>query len=259
MQAFLKADSLKSVAVGSPEYFDIQKKLIRSRPLLSACYDDWYRRLASDAHSVEADGLLVELGSGGSLLNEVLPEVITSDVVDGVADQVIDARRLPFDDGSVKALFLTHVLHHIPDVRAFIKEARRVLVPGGVISMIEVAHTPLAKLVFRHFHPEPYEDQAREWEFNQADSMMDSNQALSWIMLFRDRALFGSEFPEFTLDPPAFTPWLSYLLSGGVSKQSLVPDALANLILKLEPNLHFLSPLSALHWHLCLRKSKKSV
>lgn len=255
MQSFLKADSLQSVAVGSPEYFEIQKNLIRKRVLLKACYDDWYRRLCADVASVPGDGLLVELGSGGSLLEEVLPDVITSDVVEGVADRVIDARQLPFENNSVKALLLTHVFHHIPDIRAFLREARRVLVPGGVISMIEVAHTPLAKFIFRHFHPEPYEDGVKDWEFSQTDSMMDSNQALSWILLSRDRSLFEKEFPEFNIEKPAFTPWLSYLLSGGVSKKSLVPDALAKLILGIEKPLNVLSPWCALHWHICLRKS----
>ena len=120
--------------------------------------------------------------------------------------------------------------------------------------MIEVAHTTMAKFIFRNFHPEPYDEKAPAWEFNQADSMMDSNQALSWIMLYRDRDIFEREFPEFLLDPPAFTPWLSYLLSGGVSKTSIVPDSLAELVFAVEKPLDFLSPFCALHWHLCLRK-----
>jgi SAM-dependent methyltransferase len=254
MRNSLKDTSLKNIPVGSPEYFSIQKQLIRDRPLLKRCYDDWYARLRSDAESVSGNGCLVELGSGGSLLDDVLPDVITSDVVEGVADRVIDARHLPFDDDSIKALFLTHVFHHIPDVRAFLSEAARTLVPGGVISMIEVAHTPLAKFVFGNFHPEPYEDKAMTWEFNQADSMMDSNQALSWIVFFRDRKRFSEEFPGFDIEVSAFTPWLSYLLSGGVSKKQLVPRCLSGLVFALEKPLAFLSPFCALHWHIRLRK-----
>jgi len=254
MRKLLKAAPLKDLPVGSTEYFSVQKRLIRERPLLKHCYDDWYRRLRTDVESVGGDGLLVELGSGGSLLDEILPDVITSDVVEGVADKVIDARQLPFDNGSVRALLLTHVFHHIPDIRAFLREASRVLVPGGVISMIEVAHTPLARFIFRNFHPEPYEDDVMDWEFNQADSMMDSNQALSWILLSRDRPRFESEFPEFTIHRPAYTPWFSYLLSGGVSKAGLVPDSFAKCVIVMEKSLNFLSPLCALHWHLCLRK-----
>lgn len=254
MRNSLKETSLKSIPVGSPEYFAIQKQLIRERPLLKRCYDDWYARLRGDAESVSGDGFLVELGSGGSLLKEVLPDVITSDVVPGVADRVIDARSLPFGDDTVKALFLTHVFHHIPDVGTFLDEASRTLIPGGVVSMIEVAHTPLAKFVFGKFHPEPYEDKAGPWEFDQADSMMDSNQALSWIVFIRDRERFSRDYPDLELEICAFTAWFSYLLSGGVSKKQLVPRRLTGLVFALEKPLSFLSPLCALHWHIRLRK-----
>lgn len=254
MSNVLKASPLKGIEVGSPQYFDIQKQLIRSRPLLKHCYDDWYRRLKADSQSVTTNGLFVELGSGGSLLNEVIPDLITSDVVEGVADQVIDARQLPFEDQSVNALFLTHVFHHIPNIRAFLNEARRVLVPGGVISMIEVAHTPLAKFIFKKFHPEPYDDKTPHWEFNQNDSMMDSNQAMSWNVFFRDRQIFEQEFPDLVLGKSSYTPWLSYLLSGGVTKASPLPNFLAPCVELLEKPLKLLSPICALHWHLCIRK-----
>jgi len=143
--------------------------------------------LLADVRSVPAQGAVVELGSGGSYLKELEPTVITSDVSAGIAEQVIDARSLPFADQSIRALLLTHVFHHIPDVDAFFREAQRTLVPGGVISMIEVAHTPFAKFFFRNFHHEPYDDTRGDWRFEQGDSMMDSNQALSWIVFVRDR------------------------------------------------------------------------
>ena len=128
-------------------------------------------------------GVLLELGSGAHVTESLEPSVITSDVVDGVADQVVDGRlSLPFPENSVQALFLTHVLHHIPDVDAFFKEAERTLVPGGVISMIEVAQYAISRFFFRNFHPEPYRDDLLEWPFAQTILMMDSNQALSWMI-----------------------------------------------------------------------------
>ena len=91
-------------------------------------------------------------------------------------------KNLPFPDSSVRAIFLTHVFHHIPDVGLFFEEASRVLVPGGVISMVDETHTPFAKFFFSKVHPEPYDDQAPGWTFTQSDSMLDSNQALTWIV-----------------------------------------------------------------------------
>ncbi len=44
-----------------------------------------------------------------------------------------DALRLPFADGSFEAVGFSSVLHHIPDFSPALEEARRVLVPGGIV------------------------------------------------------------------------------------------------------------------------------
>src|SRR5580765_6056702 len=255
MLGWLKETSLQGLTVGSCEFFARQKALIFARPLLKRCYDDWYARLLADIRSVPNRGHIVELGSGGSYLKELEPATITSDVVEGVADQVIDARQLPFPDNSVQALVLTHVLHHIPDLEAFFREARRVLVPGGVITMIEVAHTPFARFFFKNFHHEPYLDDRREWAFGQQDSMMDSNQALSWMVFVRDRQQFEAKFPTLRVEHTAFTPWFTYLISGGVTMRDIIPHFLTGLLFGMEWLLTPLRPLFALHWHLRLRKA----
>ena len=255
MLAWLKEPSLQGLAVGSPKFFATQKALIFQRPLLKGCYDDWYARLREDIDSVSHPGLLVELGSGGSYLKDLVPAVITSDVVEGVAEQVIDARQMPFANQSVQALLLTHVFHHIPDLEAFFREAQRVLVPGGVISMIEVAHTPFARFFFKNFHPEPYLDERRDWSFGQQDSMLDSNQALSWMVFVRDRKLFESKFPSLKIECAAFTPWFTYLISGGVTMRDLIPRFLTRPLFVVEWLLTPTRPLFALHWHIRLRKA----
>ena len=180
--------------------------------------------------------------------------MITSDLVEGVADRVIDGRELPFSDASLRALFLTHVFHHIPDVERFLREAERVLVPGGVIAMIDVPHTPFARFFFRRFHPEPYDDRATSWAFDQSDAMLDSNQALTWIVFFRDRERFARLFPDLHVDAPRFLPWLSYLVSGGVTKRNLVPGFLVPVFRALDRLLRPLDRWLALHWHLTVRK-----
>jgi SAM-dependent methyltransferase len=44
-----------------------------------------------------------------------------------------DATRLPFRDACVDAVLEVHVLHLVPDWRRALAEARRVLVPGGMV------------------------------------------------------------------------------------------------------------------------------
>jgi SAM-dependent methyltransferase len=257
MLNWLKEPSLEGLAPGSLEFFAAQKALILGRPLLKRNYDDWYRRLLEDARSVPANGVILELGSGASYLKQLEPAIVTSDVVPNVADQVIDARTLPFADESLRALLLTHVFHHIPDVDAFFKEAQRALVPGGVISMIEVAHTPFARLFFRHFHHEPYADACLEWSFAQRDSMMDSNQALAWMVFARDRCRFDRQYPALLIEKIAFMPWLTYFVSGGVTARYLIPKFMNGLLVGTERLLRPLEPLFSLHWHICVRKKAK--
>ncbi len=254
MLSFLKERSLDGLKPGSPEFFAVQKSLILNRPLLKRCYDDWYRRLLEDVRSAPAKGAILELGSGGSYLKDLEPGIITSDVVSDVADKVIDARELPFGDASLRALLLTHVFHHIPDVSAFFKEAERTLIPGGVISMIEVAHSPFARFFFKNFHHEPYEDHRREWAFSQSDSMMDSNQALSWMVLQRDRSQFDAAFPSLVLEKFETMPWFTYLASGGVTAKYMIPKFMNPLFIGADWILRPVEPLFSLHCHIRIRK-----
>ncbi len=254
MLAWLKEPLLEGLEPGTPAYFAAQKSLLLNRPLIKRCYDDWYERLLRDTRSAPARGAILELGSGGSYLKDLEPSIITSDVVEHIADRVIDARRLPFGNESVRAILLTHTLHHIPDVDAFFAEAQRVLIPGGVIAMIEITHTPFARFFFTHCHREPYRDDCREWSFAQADSMLDSNQALAWIVFVRDRSRFEQRYPTLKLETLAPLPWFTYFVSGGVTARYLVPNFMNGLLVGLERLLEPFASLFALHWHICVRK-----
>jgi SAM-dependent methyltransferase len=189
MNGVLQHPNLKNFAMGSPEWFAAQRAMIDSKPAVKRCYDLWYRMLLEDADSVPPEYRAypaVEIGSGLSYLRELRPDIIASDITPGNVDLALDGRSLPFRDGSIRALLLTHVFHHIPDVASFLREAERVLVPGGVISMVDETHTPFARFFFSVFHPEPYNDRADEWSFPAGHTMLDSNQALSWMVFFRD-------------------------------------------------------------------------
>jgi SAM-dependent methyltransferase len=247
---------LKGLVMGSQEWFEAQQAMIVSKPLIRRCYDLWYRELLRDADSVPASGgAIVELGSGLSYIKRYRPEVITSDIEPGLADLAADGRRLPFRDGSVRALLLTHVFHHIPDVSLFFAEARRVLVPGGVIGMVEVTHTPFARWFFSTVHPEPYNARAARWDFPEGHTMLDSNQALSWIVFERDRARFEERFPDLRVEGSQYLPWFSYLLSGGVNLRTFIPPKLAWAAAAADRLLRPLDALFAIHWHYRIRKA----
>jgi len=254
---FFSHPLLAEIEVGSSEFFAAQREMIERKPSIKRCYNLWYDKLIRDAETVadnQREAPAVELGSGSSYVRTRYPNIITSDIEKGDVDVVFDGRSLPFADESVKALLLIHVFHHIPDVEAFLREAVRVLVPGGVVSMVDETHTPFARLFFSKFHPERYDDKTSSWSFPVGHSMFDSNQALAWVVLFRDRDRFRTLFSDLDFEQFSYLPWFSYLLSGGVNLRSLIPSFLENFMADLDRWLQPLDRVFAIHWHLTLRK-----
>jgi SAM-dependent methyltransferase len=167
---------------------------------------------------------VLELGSGPGFLQKYIPGLITSDVMPlpGV-QRVVDARRLDFEPASLRGVVMTNVLHHIPDVRQFFREAARCVRPGGVVAMVEPWLSAWSRLVYTRLHHEAFEPDAASWEFPAQGPLSDANGALPWIVFHRDRDRFARECPAWSVR--SITPCLPfrYLLSGGVSMRSLVP------------------------------------
>ena len=84
---------------------------------------------------------------------ESRPDVISADILSfpGI-DVVADAHRLPFRNGSLPAWCMLDVLHHLERPIEFLKEASRVLKPGGRLAMIEPAMTTVARAFYDRFH-----------------------------------------------------------------------------------------------------------
>jgi SAM-dependent methyltransferase len=136
---------------------------------------------------------------------------------------VIDARALPFEDASLRAIVMTNVFHHIPEVELFVSEAQRVLKPGGRIVMVEPWNTKWSRLVHEKWHNEPMLPDADTWGFPETGPLSGANAALPWIVTERDRNRLETEWPRLRVSERSPFMALRYLASGGVSLRSLQP------------------------------------
>ena len=211
---------------------DISRAIMSDDYLRAVFHDAYARLIRLIPDGVEGD--VVEVGSGPGIVKTWFPDVMTVDIVERYGpDIVADARCLPIRSESVRGIIMKDALHHIPDVEAFLDEVERCLVPGGVLVLSEPYWGPLASIVYRWLHPEPFDPQAKSWSFDSSDAW-DSNQALPWIVFVRDRDRLRSRFPRLSTTGVGVHVGPSYLFSGGVFGRTPIPARLLNSLKKWE-------------------------
>lgn len=214
----------RDLSIDDPRTTGRRRGIIQSNRFLWRIYDEWYRSLR--ACIPNGPGGVLELGSGAGFFGQYVPGLIASEVfVCPEIQLVLDARRLPFASGRLKAIVMVDVLHHIPDSRAFLAEAQRCLRSGGSLVMIEPWVSTWSRTIYTHLHHEPFDPDAVQWTFPAAGPLSAANGALPWIIFQRDWLKFEFEFPE--LEIRAVRPFMPfrYLVSGGVSMRQLMPAA----------------------------------
>ncbi len=205
-------------------------KIIRRKRFLSGIYKDFYKQLERGLGTVGRGATLVELGSGGGFIKDVIPSVVTSDILQVPnVDVRFSGEQMPFRDESVDAFLMINVFHHIKEPREFLRELDRSLKPRGRILMIEPANTAWGRFVTTHFHHEDF-DPTADWKIEGDGPLSQANGALPWIVFRRDREIFERGFPK--LRVTAFEPQMpfKYLLSGGLSMRQLLPGACYGLV-----------------------------
>lgn len=230
----LEIPQVRGLDHDSPELIRIHHELIQRKPFLRALYCEHYLEFVRALEGAPS-GPVIEIGSGGGFLKEVIPEAITTDLHPGPrVDRIMSAEQIDFADDSVAAVLMLNVFHHLPDPRAFLREVARVLKSGGRAILIEPAHTPLWKRLYRLFSAEPYDETTKDWGFPPAGRFSGANVPLAWIVFTRDRHIFEKEFPALRLRSSRNHTAFLYLLSGGIWFHGIVPSWTFRFFRRLE-------------------------
>jgi len=254
----LQEPRLVGLDVDTSDLLEVHRQVLAGKPIMRDVFAEFYDRcMEIDRDHGSGEGLRIEIGAGSSLFAERHPEVLATDIKPHPhLDRVLDAQAMELDAACARAIFGINCFHHLPDPMAFFGELERVLVPGGTCVLIEPYHGPVAGAFYaRLFETESFDRTQPTWEDDGRSIMHGANQALSYIVFERDRALFEQRCPtlEVVVEEP-LTNWPRYLLSGGLNFRQLVPTRSAPLLRGLERLLAPASRWLALHHVVALRK-----
>lgn len=247
----------RGIDFDSPQMAKAAKKNLYNKKCLYDNYVDIYKNMMRLAEKFlyTKSGIKLELGSGGGFFKDICQDIVTSDVTDinGV-DMVIDAQKLPFEDESIAVIYAVHVLHHIPDITKFLDEAVRTCKVGGGMVFVEPYWSPVGKFFYKRLHPEPYDEKAQKWKFDSTGAMSGANQALSYILLKRDRKIFEEKYPNLKIEYDRPFNGLRYIATGGLWLKPYLPNFMFPILKGFEKFFWPLMYLFGIHHIFIIRK-----
>jgi SAM-dependent methyltransferase len=238
----------------------LHNEILSSKKMMKDVFEEFYRLcIATTEKYFCKEGKELEIGSGVSFFKSIRPELITSDIVPAShLDLLLNAQDMvEIEDASLRAIYALNVFHHLEKPREFFNELKRVLKPGGGCILIEPFHGTIARPFYRNLHAsEHFNPDQEKWESTeQMGAMSNANQALSYIIFVRDRAVFEEEFPELEIvySKPIHN-YIRYLCSGGLNFRQLLPNFAAPLLKAVETVLKPIAYHTALHYQIVIRK-----
>ena len=124
----------RDLPLDDPRLIPLRLKIVQDKGFLKNIYIQWYRLVLR--HLPKSPFPVIELGTGPGFLQELLPGLITSDLIAcRNVNVVVNAEDLPFPTASLGSIVMFDVLHHIQDPRSFFLSATRCVEVGGRILM----------------------------------------------------------------------------------------------------------------------------
>ena len=260
LRQVLHEPSVARMDIDHDDRISVHREVLKRKRLLKSAFDTFYREmlLASELF-MDVGGIELELGTGAGFMQEIRPQLVTSDVfsIPGI-DRVIDAQSMDVPGESVRCIYAINVFHHLAEPEKFFKELSRVLVKGGGCILIEPHNGLASRILHTHMHSDEHFDaKAPTWQCqNIRGPMSGANQALSHIVFERDRRLFEQRYSQDLeiVEQRFILNFLRYFFSGGLNFRQLAPSCSNQLLITLERAFLPLSRHVALHQMTVLRK-----
>lgn len=250
---------MSTVDLESDQLIEVHREILMGKPMLRNVFREFYETCRGlDECYLEGKGLRIELGSGSSFFKTVYPDIVSTDYKAAPhLDRQLDAEQMDLAPESVRAFYALNCFHHFSHPRRFLAELCRVLVSGGGCVLIEPYSSCLGEFLYRRmFDSETFDKNQASWDTAGARIMTKANQALSYIVFERDKAVLGREFPQLSVVVhKPLSSYLRYLLSGGLNFRQLVPQGLEGFLRLAETALSPLEKMLALHHVLVLKKN----
>jgi SAM-dependent methyltransferase len=207
-----------------PNQFDDYLRVWNAKPLLRQIYASFFQHIIA-LIDPKIPGRILELGASAGNLKAHLPQAIVSDFTPNPGlDLACDAYELPFSSGRLSHLVLLDVFHHLEAPNAFLREARRALVPNGRVILFEPYISWTSFPVYALLHREPVAWRARISSANDPPQLRDyyAAQGNATRLFFRD------EWPTWPAGWKVFHKRVlssfAHILSGGFSRPSFYPS-----------------------------------
>jgi len=218
----------------APESTLLHQRIIHKKPFLKKIYIDFYNQLKELIPDTKKKKMIVELGSGGGFIKDVIPNIITSDINKlPILDIDFSVFNMPFKDNTIDIFLLLNVFHHVNNPLVCLKEMSRCLKISGRILMIEPANTLWRRFIDKRFHHEKFDVYAG-WETEGTGPLSAANGALPWIIFCRDRSIFKDKFPSLKIKNIKLHNNFRYIISGGLTYRQLLPLFTYNIVKGLE-------------------------
>jgi SAM-dependent methyltransferase len=255
---FLKEPTVAGVDVDGVERLHVHRTILDRKPLIREVFTEIHDLMLDlEQRLLSGHGTRIEIGAGVYPIRESDADVLATDVVAGPnLDRVLDAQCMDVPDSSVRTIFGQHCFHHLPEPSRFLTEARRVLVPGGGVILVEPYWGPVASLIFKRlFTSETFDKNVPNWETPLQGSMSGANQALSYVVFERDIERYTENYPDLPIiHREILHNHFRYIVSGGLNFRQLLPNAAIPFLKGLELITRPLNRWIGLHHAIVLRK-----